>query len=338
VFSGLLPLALFALIAGYDVLARAQRWALVALIALAVGSHTSHVAIVLATIAALVALRACLRVRGARIAMVGHGTIAAVAGTAFACVVVATTNYAQFGRPVLAPGAHAFLLGRLLEDGPASRHLLRACPQAGYRLCAYVDRLPTSAIAYLWQDDVLERTGGWLGSRDESWTIIRRAIAEEPGAVIADALLATAHQLVTSTAMDMLAPLPRAQGALLTLAYRRPADLARIEASRQQRGALLTPAFRAYDAVVQGALAVLALIACAVAWRERRRDPLLLQLVVACAVFYMANAFVCGALSGLDPRYQSRVSWPLAFIGIAIVALRAFKPAAAYSRAGTARP
>jgi branched-subunit amino acid transport protein len=63
-----------------------------------------------------------------------------------------------------------------------------------------------------------------------------------------------------------------------------------------------------------------AFAACAIAWRRRASHPDWMQLVLTCVVFYVVNAIVCGVLASVENRYQSRVSWPLAFAGIVLIA------------------
>jgi cytochrome c biogenesis factor len=93
-----------------------------------------------------------------------------------------------------------------------------------------------------------------------------------------------------------------------------PQESAAFVAARQQRGAT----FDALNAVqvpllllASAALPVLLVIA----WRRRDPDAVLLLGILTLAL--LGNAFVCGALSNPNDRYQSRIAW-LAIVAIAI--------------------
>jgi hypothetical protein len=151
--------------------------------------------------------------------------------------VVAATNYLTFGRWELTPAAHVFLMGRLLADGPAARHLQRACPEAGYQLCDHLDELPHTHTQYIWTGPLLDETGGWLGSREESWTIIRRSVVEEPRTVLSNALRAAARQLVTNGIWQDLPPMSWTHPATRRLSELYPEKSSSSRARCSSRGA-----------------------------------------------------------------------------------------------------
>jgi hypothetical protein len=341
-FSGLLPLALFLLGAAGARLSRMERAVLFVLVAVGTGSHVSHFAVAAVAVAAMALACAAQRALGTGAcgpvaAAAGGGVaqpvprsglVAIAAAMALAGTAIALTNQLTYGRFVLAPGSHAFLMARLLADGPAERHLRRACPEAGYRLCAHLDRLPVTATEYLWTGTLLQDTGDWLGSRRESTTIIGRTIAEEPGTVLANAAIASVRQLLIPGTSEQLLRIPEGHGAARAVARIYPGQVSAFQGSLQQRGGLQSVPFRAHAWILWASFWALAAAACALAWRDRRAQPLALPLVATCLAFVAANAFVCGALSGVVDRYQSRVSWPVVFVGLALVAsqLRALHP------------
>jgi hypothetical protein len=145
-------------------------------------------------------------------------------------------------------------------------------------------------------------------------------VAEEPGAVLANALRAGAQQLMRNESLTDLPVLPQDHGTLRTLARRYPGQYAAFERSLQQRGELEARGFRAYAWLLEISFAILTLTACMLAWRWRASHPAFLVLVAGCIGCYAANAFVCGALSMVSDRFGGRVSWPLVFAGLAALA------------------
>ena len=334
IFTGVLSLAIFVLVAGYRGLATAERWVLFALIAVGVGGHTSHAPIAAATLIAIVIAGLATRTLAVpALSQSREGSLLALAAIAIACILVSATNALQYGLFTLSPGAHVFLMGRLLADGPAVRHLQRACPGAGYRLCSVLEALPRNAPDFIWNNALLAKTDAWLELRGESWQIIRRTVAEEPGAVLANALRAGAQQLMRNESLTDLPVLPQDHGTLRTLARRYPGQYAAFERSLQQRGELEARGFRAYAWLLEISFAILTLTACMLAWRWRASHPAFLVLVAGCIGCYAANAFVCGALSMVSDRFGGRVSWPLVFAGLA--ALVANARSARIARAAT---
>jgi hypothetical protein len=61
-------------------------------------------------------------------------------------------NGVIFGTWSLSPASQSFFLANLIAYGPAREYLHEACPQAGYKMCAYTDRLPNKADTLLWED------------------------------------------------------------------------------------------------------------------------------------------------------------------------------------------
>ena len=86
---------------------------------------------------------------------------------------------------------------------------------------------------------------------------------------------------------------------------------------KDDKGQLTTWALRDFNffdgwIVVVGAIACLTVAAAA----TRRRDWMILQFMGVVATGILANAFVCGALSSGDGRYQARIVWLIPFAAI----------------------
>ena len=87
-----------------------------------------------------------------------------------------------FGRASLSPFGNVFLLARVIYDGPGMDALRRDCPPSGWRLCAFVDRLPANADDFLWRPDgPVAHAGGAKLLSGEADAIIAAAVFAEPG-------------------------------------------------------------------------------------------------------------------------------------------------------------
>ncbi len=224
------------------------------------------------------------------------------------------TNAIGFGRFGLSPYGSVFALARLAADGPAARTLAAECPRAGWRLCAWVGRLPGDSDTFLWEPKgpVWSSPGGPIAVAPEASAIVARTLAREPLAVARGAVSNTLRQLLLVRVGDTLGPDWLAQTVAIGLGkYFPPAELRRFEASLQARGELaavaapFAPQYRvllAIGAIVTPILLVVAL---------RRHDMPRAGLAALVLSALVANAFATGALSKPHDRYQARIAWLL---------------------------
>ena len=82
------------------------------------------------------------RARRPRAPMAGHCGACRGAACCWRSIALVSVNLAAFGRASLSPFGNVFLLARVIYDGPGMGVLRRDCPDAGWRLCAFVDRIP----------------------------------------------------------------------------------------------------------------------------------------------------------------------------------------------------
>lgn len=325
VFTAAVVLCLFLLGFGGERLSRGETvWAgVVATVGTA--AHLSHLPVA----AAMVALAVVLTWRlGPALRM--------AAPLAAAILLLLGTNLAGHGVLSLSPHGSTFLLARLQADGPAARTIQALCPERGWYLCAFTDRLPMDSDAFLWEpDSPMNRdaagTPRFLGGAllsPEAREIVRETLAREPWAVARAMAHNAAAQLVTAGAGDVIGqPWEDIDNAAASRIreFFPPGEVARQEASLQARRALLaavSPVLPFYPAWLAASL----VLALAAAWRSfRRGDARAFALVVLVLGAAAANAFATGALSKPHHRYQARIAWliPVA----AFVALPAPAPA-----------
>ncbi len=268
--------------------------AVLVLAAFAIASHLSHLVLAAACIAVLLLLTRRWRV-----------TLPLL----LALATLATSNLAFYQRLAISPYGAVFALARMTADGIIAPVLAAACPQSGWSLCAWQDRLPTDSDRFLWNADgpVWTHPGGAIGLAPEAQAIITQAIRTAPAAVSTAAIANTLRQLTRVSLGDTLGP-DWLEGSVTNslTQYFGPDELPRFRASRQAADSLAawaTPLNPLHAAnLVLGSLATAWL-----AWRQRRTPAGTLALLILLAL--PANAFATGALSGPHDRYQARIAW-----------------------------
>jgi hypothetical protein len=325
--TGLAPLALFLL--GFGRLSRGEALGVGLLGALALSVHMAHLPGGLA----LVALTALLTRRLAP-------TLRVAAPLALALLVLAGGNAWLYGRASVSPHGAIFLLARLQDDGPALWVLRARCPEEpGWRLCAFLDRLPMDAEDFLWGispinselDGSLREDGG-RRAVPEARAILAATLAAHPMEVAEAMLGNTLRQLLLFRVGDTLG------GASLTGTREviargfPPEELARFDRGLQARGELAAaaaPFLRPHVPVVLAALAALPFLL----WRARRaRDAPRAALLLFAVAAIGCGAFATGALSKPLHRYEARIVWLLP--AAAALALLPRPAGALHSRSG----
>jgi len=214
-----------------------------------------------------------------------------------------------------------FLSARLVADGPGARYLRAACPSSGFALCAYVQEFPLGDAEFLFGNQPGRSVFATASNArrralsDEQFRFFLAVLRYDPAAVTGDALLATVLQLADFRLITFnYDPGMRSQ-----MASRFPPSVvARIDASRAWRGAI--PA--ASLSVLLYAEVLVPLAWTLVVLFRRRSDQAIPAELKSLFLWLLAgiviNAFVCGALSAIDPRYQARVIWLVPFAALLV--------------------
>ncbi len=321
IFTSVVVIVLLLLTLYPAALHRWERLALFALGVAAVAVHSSHLPLALALILLLVPLRRRLRLTG----QFRRADLAVV--VLVPCLAAAATigiNLIGHHRASILPFGNVFLLARMLSDGPGRTALQQSCPTAGWRLCAYADRIPADSDHFLWDaGSPLYRAGGpKLVSAEADaiiWTTLRSAPLQEARAFIRNA----ADQLARFSTGDGLQPWPSTVRPVIARSFP-AAELARYDAAQQTTGELAIPAalLRLHRAVASAGLAGL----CLVLLRRQRNG--LTGLAGAVLLALVVNAAITGGLSAPHDRYQARLIWlPTAVLMVAGAAQRSDKKA-----------
>jgi hypothetical protein len=234
VFAPVVLLAL--LLLGFSALSRLEAAWLVLLAGIGIAAHLSHLPLALAL--AVFVLLVARRVRP---------TLRAAAPLAVALVLLLGTNLWGHGRATLSPHGSSFALARLQADGPAAAVIRERCPDSGWYLCAFADRLPMDSDAFLWEPDSPVNRGPdgtprFLGGAllsDEARVIVAETLRAHPLEVARTTALNALRQMTLATAGDTLVETHLAAAVRPRIAEAFPArELAAYDASLQPRGLL----------------------------------------------------------------------------------------------------
>ena len=317
-FTGVVVLATLVLAFEDGSLSMPRRWALATVLAIATACHTSHLALLGGLIICLLAAR-FLALRGWPLLV---PKLRATALVFVAALGLATgSNWLMTGRAFLMQPSAVLTLGLLVQDGLAKRYLDEVCRNPGLykpRLCMARNRLPPTANDFIWHDADFWRLGGWTGLQDEARRIIQGCLHDFPLSYAWTSLKLTFQQLAMVETGDGLTPMDFFIGHAVRSYYAH--ELPAFSHAEQQAGIDFTP-MNAIQVPVQlaGFLMLFPLLWLAYRRRDRASTTVLALVLLA----LIGNAFVCGALSNPNDRYQSRIGWlavaALAFSGMRLV-------------------
>jgi hypothetical protein len=300
VFAGLGVLAMHLMIFHRNALGRWERFGLFALVTFAAATHSATLAVLLAVLA-FAALRLLRSKSGELWVLVPSG--GAIAAGAALLVLV---NAAFSGQIAWTPGGFGIMFGRMLQDGIVKRYLDDHCPDTRLRLCPYRDELPQTADEFLWGYSIFNQLGRFNGLEAEMRFIVLHSIADYPAQQVTTAIVATADQLrLVATGYGTHDQIWHSYGIVERFI---PAEVPAMRAARQQHGELNFDRINlVHVPVALGSIMLIFLMCGLAALFGRHNDISRMAATVAVAV--LANAFVCGALSGPHDRYGSRLAW-----------------------------
>lgn len=315
-FSGVAVLATVML--GFSAISTRAAIALVLLLVYSMVVHTSHFPLVVATLAGAGLSALVFRCR--------LSWKLPLACIAVAVALTVLVNDALTGRPFFNRTGWVLLFARMAEGGFVQRVLDERCAadreSEWSKLCRYREEIPHNAEAWLWRRGTpFWRIGDWEGTRVDSRRIVLIAMREYPLETAEFALRGFGQQLMKIR----LGEGTESQEWFLRWTVRAafPEDLQPWRRALQQQGKLL-PIARAVN--ITHMPIVLAAIALTVFGIFSRRLPRPLRAACLTMVLaFLANAFVCGALSGPHDRYAARLVWATLGTGVP-VAFILFRP------------
>jgi hypothetical protein len=311
IFTAVLVLVLALLLFVPERLSRREHIWLVTFAAFMIAAHQSHIPLALGLLLVLLPLRRWL---GAANPLGCRGVLTALAPPVLAMTAMLAVNVAGFGRASLSPYGNVFVLARVIYDGPGMNALHRECPQAGWRLCAFADRLPANSDDFLWgEDSPVIAAGGARRVSAEADAIIVAALTAEPGIELRAFLTNAMQQLAHFSSGDGLEPWPGTVTPWIARDFPN-SELATYAAARQTQGALTVPAWMQ---VLHIAVAIIGVVICCAALPiALRRRNVAAGFATAVLLALLGNAAITGGLSATRDRYQSRIMWLPAVIAI----------------------
>ena len=325
VFTGVLVLVLALLIFVPERLSRRERVWLVAFAAFMIAAHQSHVLLALVLLAVLLPLRAARR-RRRRCDSDRRRSLLAV-------IALVSVNLLAFGRASLSPFGNVFLLARVIYDGPGMDVLRRDCPAAGWRLCAFVDRMPAIADDFLWRAGRSGGAGRWrqAACRARQMRSSRAALARRTSSELRAFGRNPMQQLARFRHRRRAAAVARHRHARGSSAIFHASRLSAYAASRQTVGELAVPGWMQTLHIATALAGVAGMLRNAADRTRASIDAGGFAAAVLLAL--LANAAITGGLSGPHDRYQSRIMWlPPLIAVLGIASLRRPVLAPAFSR------
>lgn len=316
-FTGVVVLGIGILAFGSDRLGRGRALVLAALVAVGGALHTSHLAVGGGLVLCLMVLRLAVRRRWPE---ANPRIMPAALAMAAAVGLVMVVHWTTVGRPFISQPNSVLLLARLVQDGIAKRYLDDVCPKYSRKLrglCAYRDGLPLTANDFLWGRSPFHKLGGWRKMEPVAEDILEESLDRYPLLHLEAALKLWGEQLAMVETGDGLIDMRWHIEQALALYY--PHELDAFLAARQQSGQSIDGINRLHVPVLF--VATLLTLALTLHW-GRRRDARTFGLAFVVVMALLGNAFVCGALSNPNHRYQSRIAWLTVLVVATAVARR----------------
>ncbi|HWY66507.1 MAG TPA: hypothetical protein VNX61_14940 [Rhizomicrobium sp.] len=306
IFTPMVILGAWLLLFRSERLTKAGRYRVVTLTGLAVACHPSH----LGLLAGLVIVAALLKLVS-RWHLPRPNLRLGLIGLAIALSLIVAGNFVMTGKLFLTKSGSVFLFARLMQDHIVKQLMDDTCPPAGtinWRLCAYKNRLPKSANAWLWgENSGFHALGGFTSQsqQDEDGRIIVESLKRYPvmhlRAAVSDSLL----QFVQFRTGDGIEP----QLTILEPNFQRviPRQVPAYLEARQQRGLIRFKTLNLIHVPV-GAMSVLGLLLL-LQHASVRRSWEAASLPALVLLGLIGNAVICGTFSNPHDRYQSRIVW-----------------------------
>jgi hypothetical protein len=317
--TGLVALLVFLILFGKEPETRWQRWWPSLLLVPLTAAHLSHL-----PLAAALIVTGFLVASWRRVPSVGKRTTRAAVALILAVISLCCLNLVGIHRFVPSGESNMFLVARLFDGRVAQPILDEACQTEKLLLCAVRAKMNDPRRLqpgqdYLWAGDIRAPLAAQDadGLRKEEGAFARRVISARPFAVARLAIEGTIKQIVRSRTADGMTPYSPNMQVAQQIQTHFPRWEAAFQSSREQRGTLqmLSVAPDRLFALIVALLSPLIL-----GRALRRGDDTMVGLVAIVIVTVVANAAICGILSGPVDRYESRVLWLLPLLGLLALA------------------
>lgn len=234
-----------------------------------------------------------------------------------AFILIIANNYRTHGVFTISHGGYAFLLARLVADGPAIKYLEESCPQRKYKLCAYLDQLPTEPVEFLWSaESPFRKVGGVDGYRREGTEIVKQTLFHYPFLIIKNSLINTLLQLPMINNWYGICSYIHFPYPTEKIRNYYSGDFHAYANSRQSLNLLSLHYFnRLHRMVICLSLLISVIMFVLFFFKLKQKYPAYLFIIIVCA--YVISSFITASFNEPHNRYGSRIIWLLPFFSIA---------------------
>jgi hypothetical protein len=276
----------------------------------AAATHSSHIGLAIGLLAVFAIARVILTI--AKRDFPKPSLAAPFLTCLLALSIVFACNYVFTKQIFFSKAGAIFLEARMMQDGLIKPVLDADCPQVGFKTCAYKDKLPARADAWLWEEKTspFARLGGFRKMEKEAAQLASESLRRYPLSNLFWAGADTFLEFFAVATGDGIEP----QEWVLNREFEHtiPQQMGGYAHAYQQRGDLWFLPLNALHVPV----AIFSIFAMGYllrrAWLERDRNLVVLTAFVLIAL--LGNAFICGVFSGPHSRYQSRLVWLPTFV------------------------
>lgn len=273
--------------------------------------HYSHLPLSLA----FVALLLVLSVFGGRIGILFRDALPLVFIPTLTAIILCSLNYQAFRVFSINPYGMTSIFSHLVANGTVGEVLQESCGSSTFSLCRDVSRLPPASMVYsdfdrfLWDPkSPFNELGGPAKLEPEMNALVKRALVQHPFQFLKTSFrdgLDEMFSLRTGGLNDLGNP-DQAKIMNASLSWVDPGALRSFNNSRQGNLRLGVPKWVLWGTYVVWYLSLLVVVVAIAMKKCRFGLRMFMGFVV---LFWMANAFLCGAVAEVQSRFNTRVVW-----------------------------
>lgn len=237
---------------------------------------------------------------------------------------VPTINYIVEDNFVSSKGSHVFLMSHLCGTGILEDFLKEKCDTDDYKdckICEFKDQLPRDPATFIWSTNIVEKCGGWEGSKEEFEKIIAGTL-KDPNFLTLNIFRSTTYglaQLTHNKVGEGLTPYIEHSAPYGQIHWRFNNEINDYLMSKQNAWGGQNLKFDFINSL-QSLLLFVCLVVLLLILKLRQkieRNLLFILLIILAGI--IINSFITAGLNTAYPRYQARVVWLLPFTLILLV-------------------
>lgn len=232
------------------------------------------------------------------------------------------------GKWRIAKASHVHLMASMCEKGILKAYLDDNCDDRDLKLCQFKDSLPDNIQSFIWEGDIISKTGGWEGSAKEYNQIIFETLTQPKylWMHIKSSFLYGCSQLTQINVGEGLSAYEEGSPPYIALKMHHEKALPEYMTSKQNRWGGIGLQFEKETEVQWTFILVSLMISLIILggklWQRINLNSFLfLSFIIVCI---LSNAFVTGGLSSIYSRLNSRCIW-LLILGAFVVLVSNWK-------------